>query len=206
MDTKQKASGDGPGDDKNTDGGKRAVVDDTDGSSGEDSDGEDAKPTGNAAENDNYSNLERLRKQKRLAMNRESARNRRKKKKMRMESLEDQMERMMQANRTLSDTNAALKARVAMLETELRASRSMYGGGGGGGSLAGNMQGGGAGPLSMAMQLQHGGLPGGLGGGFGGANDFQILQLRQQAMQARLGAQNAGDNFGQVRTFLLCSP
>ena len=80
-------------------------------------------------EGGNYSNLERLRKQKRLAMNRESARNRRKKKKVRMESLEEQMEALVQVNKGLSDTNAALKARINMLETELRGSRPMYGGG-----------------------------------------------------------------------------
>ena len=115
-----------------------------------------------------------------------------------MESLEDQVETLLQVNKNLTETNVALKARVSMLESEVRASRSMYPGGGGGGGLGGNMQGNGACPLSMAMQLQHGGLPGGLSGGFGGSQDFQLLQLRQQAMQARLGTQNAGENLGQV--------
>ena len=68
--------------------------------------------------------LARLRKEKRLAMNRESARNRRKRKKMLIESLEAQVTALKNSNQQYQLTNEALSARVRALESDLAVART----------------------------------------------------------------------------------
>ncbi|CAB9509023.1 expressed unknown protein [Seminavis robusta] len=110
------------------DGGKRKR-DETEG------DKDEAKPSTQSSDDDesqeesmkteaDYSNLERLRKQKRLAMNRESARNRRKFKKEKLETLAAQVERLNQANQALQATVQTLSGKVQQLEGELSVARS----------------------------------------------------------------------------------
>eukprot|EP00797_Seminavis_robusta_P012740 Sro199_g084490.2 (360) ;mRNA; r:74681-75838 len=78
--------------------------------------------------------IEQLKREKRLAMNRESARARRRRKKYRLETLEQRAEDLSQRHHNLVLANQGLKARVAQLEGELAASRP---GGTGIGVLAG---------------------------------------------------------------------
>ena len=63
--------------------------------------------------------LEQLKREKRLAMNRESARARRRRKKIRLETLEQQAEDLNQRHHSLMLSNQQLKTRVAQLEGEL---------------------------------------------------------------------------------------
>lgn len=71
-----------------------------------------------------YELLERLKKEKRLAMNRECARVRRKRKKVRMDMLENRVQILNQDNKHLEQTNAALLTRVAQLEREVNQSKA----------------------------------------------------------------------------------
>ena len=71
-----------------------------------------------------YEKLERLKREKRLAMNRECARARRRRKKLRMEMLENRVQELTQKNSKIQDANDALRARVTQLEAELGAARS----------------------------------------------------------------------------------
>jgi bZIP transcription factor len=71
-----------------------------------------------------YSNLERLRKRKRLALNRASARNRRIHKKEKLEKLETESDVLHNTNQGLCQTIQKLTARVAELESELGVARS----------------------------------------------------------------------------------
>jgi hypothetical protein len=60
---------------------------------------------------------------RRLAMNRESARNRRKRKKLLLEGLEGQVSGLIEANKVLDGENQALRTRIQALEAELAAAR-----------------------------------------------------------------------------------
>lgn len=68
--------------------------------------------------------LARLRKEKRLAMNRVSARNRRKRKKMLIETLEGQVATLKTANRQHHLANESLQAKVRQLENDLSVARA----------------------------------------------------------------------------------
>lgn len=91
----------------------------------DDSDEKREKPTENIPrKKGGFEELERLRREKRLAMNRESARARRKRKKFLMESLESRVEEMNQRNQRLTRANETLRNQVNHLEAELSVSRS----------------------------------------------------------------------------------
>jgi bZIP transcription factor len=78
---------------------------------------------------DRYDRLERLKREKRLAQNRDCARARRRRKKVRMEMLENRVQALTQQNSTLQGDNEALLLRVAHLEGELRRATTMGVGG-----------------------------------------------------------------------------
>ena len=146
-----------------------------------------------------YDKLERLKREKRLAMNRECARARRRRKKLRMELLETRVQDLTTRNSQVQEANDALRTRVAQLEGELNMAKStiaMLGSGGGGvGSDASqsflnekfNLQrraallGGGGGPTAAAAAYGLGGFPG--AGGQDPAAALRYMQL----MQAKSG-------------------
>jgi hypothetical protein len=64
------------------------------------------------------------RREKRLAMNRESARNRRQRKKMMIQSLDDQVAKLRESNQLLQTTNDSLTARIRVLENDLAVARA----------------------------------------------------------------------------------
>ena len=132
--------------------------------------------------------LEKLKRDKRLAMNRESARARRSRKKMRMETLEHRAEELNQRHHALVLENQGLKARVAQLETELSGSRPLGGGGGAASML--QQQALMAARMGGASSL---GLPFGLAGagGMGTDPELQYLQMQMQ-MQMQMRSSNAG--------------
>jgi len=66
-----------------------------------------------------YVNLERFKREKRLAMNRECARARRSRKKLRMQTLEHRAQELTNANTRVEQANLALMAKVRQLEAEL---------------------------------------------------------------------------------------
>jgi hypothetical protein len=68
--------------------------------------------------------LTRVRREKRLAMNRESARTRRKRKKILLESLEQQVADLNKRNQSYRIANENLKTKVTQLETDLGMARS----------------------------------------------------------------------------------
>lgn len=74
-----------------------------------------------------HEKLERLKREKRLAMNRECARARRRRKKLRMELLDNRVHELTQKNNRIQDDNMALRARVMQLEAELGAAKSNMG-------------------------------------------------------------------------------
>ena len=71
-----------------------------------------------------HEKLERLKREKRLAMNRECARARRRRKKLRMEILEQKVTELTHTNNHIQVANDALQARVMQLEAELSLARS----------------------------------------------------------------------------------
>jgi bZIP transcription factor len=73
------------------------------------------------ADADKSERIELLKRKKRLALNRESARARRKRKKIRLETLEQRAEELSQRHHNLELTNQGLKTRIARLEAELAA-------------------------------------------------------------------------------------
>ena len=75
-------------------------------------------------EGSRYDRLERLKREKRLAMNRECARVRRRRKKMRMELLEGRVQDLATANGRLLEEKKALVARVTALEVELNKAKA----------------------------------------------------------------------------------
>jgi len=68
--------------------------------------------------------LARLRKEKRLAMNRMSARNRRKRKKVLIETLEGQVDTLRTSNQHYQLTNESLQAKIRQLENDLSVARA----------------------------------------------------------------------------------
>ena len=89
-------------------------------SSSEDSDAESTLPGGKRGGDD----LTRLRREKRLAMNRESARARRKRKKVLLETLEQEVSVLSKKNQSFQVVNENLTARVNLLESELVKAKS----------------------------------------------------------------------------------
>ena len=71
-----------------------------------------------------FDNFERLRRQKRLRLNRESARARRNRNKERMEVLEQEKNELMVRHQQILEANKALTARVQRLEADLAVCRS----------------------------------------------------------------------------------
>jgi len=69
---------------------------------------------------DQDSRLEQLKRERRLAKNRECARARRRRKKLRMDHLEDQVEELVNKNNALQKTNQDLVRRMKELEEKLR--------------------------------------------------------------------------------------
>jgi bZIP transcription factor len=65
-----------------------------------------------------------IRREKRLAMNRESARNRRQRKKQLIQSLDEQALELRKSNQQLQTTNDSLSVRIRVLESELAAART----------------------------------------------------------------------------------
>ena len=189
--------------------------------------GEDESAALPEASSDNpnrYEKLERLKREKRLAMNRECARARRRRKKLRMELLDNRVEELSQKNTRIQDENTALRARVMQLEAELGAAKSTKGLDAS--SLMGGMGGGGfsavypsgvmssqaliAEKLSSQRRAALAGLGGsagapasGLGGFMGGASSDQATALRyMQLMQAK-SAMGAGEQGNASFPFLL---
>lgn len=192
--------------DRKADNPKKEDLSSTDGSDEEDRLSQE-KTSEQSKSDSGFDNLERLRRQKRLAMNRESARNRRRRKKTLLETLEKQVEEMNKINQNLRATNEALTGRVAHLEGELNVAKStiamLSGGGGpgqqsqfglGGSAAASGFPGVGAGGgdhLSLLAARQ--GFGGSLGPGsfLSDPSAFQYRQLLQQAGGVR-GATDTG--------------
>lgn len=160
-------------------------------SSGEDSGVQDSAD--GAAGASNLSPLEKLKREKRLAMNRESARARRRRKKLRLGSLEQRTEGLSQRQHALVLENQGLKARIVHLETELARARAMGGRGGGPSMLQ-----------QQAMMASRMGdassarLPFGMmGPGMGGDSELQYLQ--RQMMSGNAGGAGGGAGLGSER-------
>lgn len=77
-----------------------------------------------ASDQECFDNFERLRREKRLRLNRESARARRNRNKTRMETLEREKEELISRNRRFVEANQALRAKVQQLEADLAIYRS----------------------------------------------------------------------------------
>jgi hypothetical protein len=107
-------------DDENEDGGY-GEGDDSDSSS---DDGREKKEARKEDDNSNMDRLARLRKEKRLAMNRESARVRRRRKKILIQSLEGQVAELTSKAQELQSTNARLLTRLQVVESELSMANS----------------------------------------------------------------------------------
>jgi hypothetical protein len=86
-----------------------------------DSDNEEGSKVGSGEPRDE---LSRLRREKRLAMNRESARARRKRKKVLLETLEQQVSDLTKQNQRYRITNETLTLQVAQLENDLALAKS----------------------------------------------------------------------------------
>lgn len=167
-----------------------------------------------------YEKLERLKREKRLAMNRECARARRRRKKLRMELLENRVQELTQKNGRMQDTNEALRSRVAQLEAELGVAKSGMAMGlsspdggmssGPPSSLLGARMGGLSAEATQAMiaeklSMQRRALAGfggssGLGGlqsmGGGGGSSDQATLRYMQLMKAKSAAASMGDDSG----------
>ena len=123
-----------PSDSQRLEEGKKETEEDDDRSDSED-DSEVGKEDAKSAEGCNImDNLTKLRREKRLAMNRESARARRKRKKIHIETLEQQVSDLTRSNEKFKRENAqlvvrveALTERLARQEEELMLLRSLVG-------------------------------------------------------------------------------
>jgi bZIP transcription factor len=82
------------------------------------------KGVGSSTNLDKYTTTRR---EKRLAMNRESARNRRQRKKVLVQTLEEQSSDLRKSNKELQSTNESLVAKVSALENELAIARRTIG-------------------------------------------------------------------------------
>jgi bZIP transcription factor len=96
---------------------------------GEDSDDDSVSaggegPTEGSSGNANMDKLALIRREKRLAMNRESARNRRKRKKVLIQTLEIQVTEISKSNQQYQLANESLSAKVRALENELAIARN----------------------------------------------------------------------------------
>jgi bZIP transcription factor len=98
-----------------------AAFDEADSSDDED---DAVSNTAKTEDENRYDRLERLKREKRLAMNRECARVRRRRKKMRMELLEGRVQEMATANGRVQEENDLLMARVGALEVELNRAKA----------------------------------------------------------------------------------
>jgi bZIP transcription factor len=188
---------------------------------------EEGKTSGSAEAPNRYEKLERLKREKRLAMNRDCARARRRRKKHRMELLECRVQELTRQSVKMQEANNALKARAAQLEVELGIARSGMALGISAPDvmptpssfLAARMQGLSADAIAEKLNLQRraalvglggattglGGLPG--NGGFHGAgagnsnmDALRYMQLMQakNAMVGEPGMQNLSSGaFGQ---------
>jgi bZIP transcription factor len=169
---------------------------------------------------DRYDRLERLKREKRLAQNRDCARARRRRKKIRMDTLENRVQALTQQNVSLQGDNEALLVRVTQLEGELRRVTAMASGGMGMGGMpsantflnASKFGGGHAAPffdqeVMAQIQLQRRAAMVGLGGaatGLGGPNSMTdpssqmlYLQLMQQQQGKLAMGGGAGFQSGQ---------
>ena len=154
-------------------------------SSGEES--EEQGSTDGAAGASNLSDSDKLKREKRLAMNRESARARRRRKKLRLDSLEHRTEGLSQRQHALVLENQSLKARVVQLEAELARTRAM---GGRGGSLSILQQ---QAMMASRMGGSSAGLPFGvMGSGMGEDSELQYLQRQMMSGNAGAAAGSAG--------------
>ena len=159
-----------------------------------------------------YERLEKLKRQKRLAMNRECARNRRRRKKLRMELLDKQVQDLTNRNTLLDHENRLLGARVQQLELELNRAKSWHtlrlgGGGGGAADMAGlsamNLNGMAGGNMmnsmgmmtgmNMNMNLNMGAGAGMAGFGAGFANMGSIANMAAAAGLSDAGIKEALD-------------
>lgn len=140
------------------------------------------------------------------AMNRECARARRRRKKLRLELLENRVQELSNKNTKLQEQNDGLRTRVLLLEQELFQTKSMlsmaaaanFGTAGAGGmaamaaaSMGGmqpNMQ------TQQGMQNGNGGGNGGAGAGGGGGMNAELL-LQRRAALAGLGGAATGLGF-----------
>jgi len=101
----------------------------SDGDSGSDTEAKGGEPTSTDRSSADskvktLGDLARIRREKRLAMNRESARVRRKRKKLILETLQQQVDDLTRRNHHFQNANEDLTAQVLMLENELTKARS----------------------------------------------------------------------------------
>jgi hypothetical protein len=109
--------------DSNMSSGGKRDREDAKSPSSDDDDDEDSyetDPDSQVATNSNHSPADTGKREKRLAMNRESARARRKRKKVLLESLGSQASEQTKENHTLRIDNEALRSRTQLLESALR--------------------------------------------------------------------------------------
>jgi bZIP transcription factor len=104
-----------------TTGGEGSDDDDDTVSFGDGKTSENPLERGAAPELDKYTIIRR---EKRLAMNRESARNRRQRKKQLIQTLDEQVVELRKSNQQLQATNDSLLVRIRVLESELAAART----------------------------------------------------------------------------------
>lgn len=110
----------------------RSRLDSTTGGEGSDDDDDtlsfgDGKTSENPSERGTAPDLDKytiIRREKRLAMNRESARNRRQRKKQLIQTLDEQVGELRKSNQLLQSTNDSLSVRIRVLESELAAART----------------------------------------------------------------------------------
>jgi hypothetical protein len=165
--------------------------------------------------------LTRLRRQKRLAMNRESARARRKRKKCLIESLEEHVAELTQKNRRYQIATENLTAKVNKLESDLGVARStisyltnqnqprsdmlshmspadlgLSGVSGASGSSPGSRQGGFQNRLLQSQALSHSQL--GAGSGYGQSSFLDDQRLRQHALDLQLAQASRDSTLGSV--------
>jgi len=123
--------------------------------------------------------LSRLRREKRLAMNRESARARRKRKKVLLETLEQQVAELAKRNQRYQAVNEALTGQVRQLESELSMARSTI-------------------ALLTNQQQAHAGAAAASSFSMGGAAaaNLQHQDAFRRLLQAQQGGSSAGGFFG----------
>lgn len=139
----------------------------------------------------NYDRLEYLRRQKRLAMNRQSAKNRRRKKKELLGTLETRCNALTQTNQTLRNRVEELGAQNSLLQAELmqaRATIAALSGGQTGNFLAGQ----------LAMPNASAGLNRQAGGGLATANQFVSGGPATAGLSGLLSSEQAQLRYAQM--------